>query len=106
MIISDPSRHPRVSGREGAPAVNDDQPAERSEGTAIGSPFRAEEHGCPVAGETAAADGAGSTAAGTGTVPLKGIKSLSRSVTAPKRTNIQHTVRMCKCFRPNFRTDF
>lgn len=62
-----PSRYPRVSGREGAPAVDDDQPAERSEGAATGSPLRAEEHGRPAAGEAAAADGAGSTTAGTGT---------------------------------------
>lgn len=72
MLIGDPltpsSRYPRVSGGEGAPVVDDDQPAVRAEGAAAGSPLGAEEHGRLAAGETTAADGAGSAAAGAGTV--------------------------------------
>ena len=63
---SDPCRYPRGSGREGAAVVDDDQPAERSEGAAAGGPLGAEEHGRLAAREAAAADGAGSTTAGAG----------------------------------------
>lgn len=69
------SRHPGVSGGEGAAAADDDQPAERPQGAAAGGPLRAEEHGRPAAGEAAAADGAGPAAAGAGTASCRNIIS-------------------------------
>lgn len=59
-------RNPRESGREGASVVVDDKPALWSARAAVRSSFWAEKYGCSTAGETAATDGIGKTAARTG----------------------------------------
>lgn len=72
-------RYARVSGGEGAAAVHHDRPAHQPEGAAPLGPRRAEEDGGVAAGEAAAADGAGSTAAGAGTGHTWGLHTVTVS---------------------------
>lgn len=81
-------RNPRESGREGASVVVDDKPALWSAGAAARSSFWAEEYGCSTAGETAATDGIGKTAARTGVETL-----LAEEMT---RKKMEHLKRNCK----------
>lgn len=81
-------RNPRESGREGVSVVVDDKPALWSARAAARSSFRAEEYGRSTAGETAATDGIGKTAARTGVETL-----LVEQVT---RKKMEHLKRNCK----------
>lgn len=66
LVVSLWSRDAGEPGREGAPASGHDPSTVHPAGPAPDRPLGAEEHGCHALREAAAADGAGTAAAGAG----------------------------------------